>query len=56
MADDLIDAKPVIDSFPGGYRKVTEKMTRTLPIVWFNFTLPDTTERMPFEGLAYVNG
>ncbi|TWT12833.1 hypothetical protein [Reyranella sp. CPCC 100927] len=54
--DDLIDGKPALAEFPGGYRKVVGDMKRGLPIARFKFVQPGSTTGMAFDGLVHVNG
>lgn len=54
--DDLIDGKPVLAEFPGGYTKVVGDMKRGLPIARFKFVRPGSGIGMAFDGLVYVNG
>ncbi|HKV00459.1 MAG TPA: hypothetical protein VJR58_34480 [Vineibacter sp.] len=54
--DDLIDGKPALGEFPGGYKKVVGEMKRGLPIARFKFVKPGSGTGMAFDGLVYVNG
>ncbi|MCW5749058.1 MAG: hypothetical protein KIT36_22905 [Alphaproteobacteria bacterium] len=54
--DDLINGKPVLGEFPGGYRRVTDHMNRGLPIVRFKYVKPGSASGMAFDGLVHVNG
>jgi len=54
--DDLIDDKPVLREFPGGYGRVVGEMKRGIPIVRFKFVKPGSSLGMAFDGLVYVNG
>jgi len=54
--DDLIDGKPALAEFPGGYKKVVDEMKRGLPIARFKFVQPGSDTGMAFDGLVHVNG
>lgn len=54
--DDLIDGKPALAEFPGGYKKVVGEMKRGLPIARFKFVKPGSDTGMAFDGLVHVNG
>ncbi len=54
--DDLIDGKPVLEEFPGGYKRVTGEMKRGIAIARFKFVQPGSPLGMAFDGLVHVNG
>lgn len=54
--DDLIDGKPVLDEFPGGYKGITSQMVRGVPIVRFKMVEPGKTAGIAVDGLIHVNG
>ena len=54
--DDLIDGKPVLEEFPGGYKRVTGEMKRGIAIARFKFVQPGSPSGMAFDGLVHVNG
>lgn len=54
--DDLIDGKPVLDEFPGGYKDITSQMIRGVPIVRFKLVEPGKTSGIAVDGLIHVNG
>jgi len=54
--DHLIAGDPVIEEFPGGYKKAVAYMKPGFPIVRFKFVAPGKTSGMAFDGLVYVNG
>ncbi len=54
--DDLIDGKPVLGEFPGGYKDITSQMIRGVPIVRFKLVEPGKTAGIAVDGLVHVNG
>lgn len=54
--DDLIDGKPVLGEFPGGYKDITSQMIRGVPIVRFKLVEPGKTAGIAVDGLMHVNG
>jgi len=51
---DLIDRKPVLGDFPGGYKKLLPHLNRDIPIIRFKFVEPGETSGMAFDGLYKV--
>jgi hypothetical protein len=51
---DLIDGKPVLQEFPGGYEKLLPYLNRDIPIIRFKFVEPGETLGMAFDGLYKV--
>jgi len=54
--DDLIDGKPVLSEFPGGYRRVLPYLKRGIPIARFKYVEPGKTTGLAVDGLVHVNG
>lgn len=54
--DDLIDGKPVLAEFPGGYRRVLPFLNRGIPIARFKYVEPGKTTGLAVDGLVHVNG
>ncbi len=54
--DDLIDGKPVLSEFPGGYRRVLPFLNRGIPIARFKYVEPGKTTGLAVDGLVHVNG
>ncbi len=54
--DQLIAGDPVLQAFPGGYRKVVQYLNPGIPIVRFKFVKKGETTGLAFDGLAFVNG
>lgn len=54
--DDLIDGKPVLSEFPGGYRRVLPYLNRGIPIARFKYVEPGKTTGLAVDGLVHVNG
>ncbi len=54
--DDLIDGKPVLSEFPGGYRRVLPYLKRGIPIARFKYVEPGKTTGLSVDGLVHVNG
>ena len=54
--DDLIDAKPALSEFPGGYRRVLPYLKRGIPIARFKYVEPGKTTGLAVDGLVHVNG
>jgi len=54
--DDLIDGKPVLSEFPGGYRRVLPYLKRGIPIARFRYVEPGKTTGLAVDGLVHVNG
>ncbi|MGE3648703.1 MAG: hypothetical protein AB7G10_10230 [Reyranellaceae bacterium] len=54
--DDLIDGKPVLSQFPGGYRRVLPYLKRGIPIARFKYVEPGKTLGLAVDGLVHVNG
>ena len=54
--DDLIDSKPVLSEFPGGYRRVLPYLKRGIPIARFKYVEPGKTTGLAVDGLVHVNG
>lgn len=54
--DALIDGKPVLSEFPGGYRRVLPHLKRGIPIARFKYVEPGKTTGLAVDGLVHVNG
>lgn len=54
--DDLIDGKPVLSQFPGGYGRVLPFLNRGIPIARFKYVEPGKTTGLAVDGLVHVNG
>ncbi len=54
--DDLKAGKGNAREFPGGYKKVADKLKPGVTVVRFKFVKPGKKLGMAFDGLAYVNG
>lgn len=54
--DDLIDGKPVLGEFPGGYKDITSQMIRGVPIARFKMLEPGQSAGISVDGLVHVNG
>jgi hypothetical protein len=54
--DDLIDGKPALSEFPGGYRRVLPFLNRGFPIARFKYVEPGKTTGLAVDGLVHVNG
>lgn len=54
--EDLIDGKPVLSEFPGGYRRVLPFLKRGIPIARFKYVEPGKTTGLAVDGLVHVNG
>lgn len=54
--DDLIDRKPVLSEFPGGYGRVLPFLNRGIPIARFKYVEPGKTTGLAVDGLVHVNG
>lgn len=52
----LQSGDPMLDQFPGGYKKILPYFVSNHPIVRFKFVKPGETRGMAFDGLTYVNG
>ena len=51
----LKSGAPVLDEFPGGYKKVAPYFKADVPIVRFKFVEPGKTLGMAYDGLVFVN-
>ncbi|WP_457649053.1 hypothetical protein [Profundibacter sp.] len=51
----LVAGDPVMDEFPGGYRKVVQYFKADVPIVRFKFVRKGETSGLAFDGLVFVN-
>ncbi len=51
----LAAGDPVMDEFPGGYRKVVQYFKADVPIVRFKFVRKGETSGLAFDGLVFVN-
>lgn len=51
----LVAGDPVMDEFPGGYRKVVQYFKTDVPIVRFKFVRKGETSGLAFDGLVFVN-
>ena len=56
QTDDLIDGKPVLSQFPGGYKRVLPFLNRGFPIARFKYVEPGKTTGLAVDGLVHVNG
>lgn len=54
--DDLIDRKPALSEFPGGYQRVLPFLNRGIPIARFKYVEPGKTTGLAVDGLVHVNG
>lgn len=54
--DDLIDRKPSLREFPGGYQRVLPFLNRGIPIARFKYVEPGNTTGLAVDGLVHVNG
>lgn len=54
--DDLKAGKGNAGKFPGGYKRVADKLKPGITVVRFKFVKPGAKIGMAFDGLAYVNG
>lgn len=52
----LMAHEPVLAEFPGGYRRILDRMNPGVPIVRFKFVRPGETLGLAFDGLVHVNG
>lgn len=52
LRDGTVDAK----QFPGGYKKIADKLKPGLTFYRFKFVKPGDKHGMAFDGLVYVNG
>lgn len=56
LTDDLIDGKPALSEFPGGYKRVLPSLKRGIPIARFKYVEPGKTMGLAVDGLVHVNG
>ncbi len=53
---ELVDRKPILREFPGGYRDVLQYFIADVPIVLFKFVKDGELSGYAFDGLIHVNG
>ena len=53
---ELVQGKPLLDKFPGGYKKILQYFRANVPIVRFKFVTKGETLGLAFDGLIHVNG
>lgn len=53
---DLVQGKPLLAEFPGGYKDVVQYFRVNVPIVRFKFITKGETLGLAFDGLMHVNG
>jgi len=52
----LQSGDPMLDEFPGGYKKLLPHFVSDVPIARFKFVRTGETLGLAFDGLTYVNG
>lgn len=55
-SDDLKNGTGNANEFPGGYKKVADKLQAGITLYRFKFVKPGEDLGMAFDGLVYVNG